>query len=174
MKNYKKIILAVAIILLAAACNKVQPQSANQPITQSVNQQNGQATTSAQTPKLPTGSLPPQPNPAGQPIDQHQEDSNFINVSQAINGVPDKGDVGVPEGMNAMALLQMTHKVETKDYGAGLGEFVESIDGAKPDSKHYWEFYVNGKSSNVGASSYVLKAGDKIEWKLSAINSSGE
>ncbi len=76
-------------------------------------------------------------------------------------------------GQTALDLLKIKHKVVAKTY-SGIGEFVESIDGMKPDSQHFWAFYVNGKSSNVGASSYVLKSGDKIEWKLEAISSSGE
>ena len=76
-------------------------------------------------------------------------------------------------GQTALDLLKFKHKVVINTY-SGIGEFVVSIDGMKPDSKHFWEFFVNGKSSNVGASSYVLKEGDKIEWKLSAISSSGQ
>jgi hypothetical protein len=69
------------------------------------------------------------------------------------------------EGKTALDLLKTTHQVQTKEY-AGIGEFVESIDGIKPDSNHFWAFYVNGKSSDVGASSYKPQNGDKIEWKL--------
>ena len=72
------------------------------------------------------------------------------------------------ENKTALDLLKTGHKVETKEF-AGIGEFVESINGVKADNKHFWEFIVNGKSSNVGASSYEVKDGDKIEWKLSEI-----
>ncbi len=106
------------------------------------------------------------------------------NQNQAQNQVPDDrpwiiqtvegSNINQPktqftQGQSAMDVLEATHRVESKEY-SGLGKMVLAIDGAKPDSKHFWEFFVNGKSSNVGASSYVLKAGDKIEWKLSAIN----
>lgn len=37
---------------------------------------------------------------------------------------------------------------------------------ADPQKHEYWAFYVNGKMSNVGASSYVTKDTDKIEWKI--------
>ena len=72
------------------------------------------------------------------------------------------------EGKNALELLKIAHKIETKNY-PGVGEFVESIDGVKGDSKHFWEFFVNGKSSNVGAGSFITKNGDIIEWKLSEL-----
>lgn len=71
-------------------------------------------------------------------------------------------------GKNALSLLKEKYKVETKTY-KGLGELVVSIDGVKPDSKHFWAFYVNGKQSQTGAGAYTTKAGDKIAWKLEEI-----
>ena len=72
------------------------------------------------------------------------------------------------EGKNALDLLRDKYQMTTKTY-SGIGEFVESIGGVKSDSKHFWEFFINGKSSNVGASSYLTKNGDVLEWKLSEI-----
>jgi len=72
------------------------------------------------------------------------------------------------EGKTAMELLKSFHTVETQDFG-DLGEFVESIDGMKPDSRHYWAFYLNGEQSQVGASAYVTKPTDIIEWVLEEI-----
>lgn len=72
------------------------------------------------------------------------------------------------EGQTALALLKATHRIETKTY-SGIGDFVESIDGQKGDSGHFWSFYVNGKAATVGASSYVTKTGDVIEWKFEEI-----
>jgi Domain of unknown function (DUF4430) len=157
MKKY--IILSAAVLLLAAGCGKTQPQTniSPAPQPQAVNQ-----------PTNPPSSAKPTAKPIGQ-----QDEPINISYQQIVNGKPDIGKVTVSEGMNALALLKMTHKVETKDYGS-MGQFVLSIDGIKPDSKHFWDFFVNGKSSNIGVSSYVLKAGDKIEWKLTAISASGE
>ncbi len=72
------------------------------------------------------------------------------------------------EGKTAMEALQAKYKVETKEF-PGLGLFVQGIEGVTPDSSHYWAFYVNGKPSNVGASQYVAKKGDVIEFKLEQI-----
>ena len=49
-----------------------------------------------------------------------------------------------------------------------MGYLVESIGGEKngTDGK-YWQFLVNGKYANEGASSYRIKTGDVIEWKFS-------
>ena len=54
-----------------------------------------------------------------------------------------------------------------KDYGGELGVLVESIDGVKNDTgaNTYWQYWVNGEFAQVGASSYVLADGDKVEWR---------
>lgn len=70
---------------------------------------------------------------------------------------------------DALTLLKMKYAVGTKDFGPGLGEFVEMIDGLKPAAEEFWAFYVNGKSSTVGASNYITQEGDVIEWKLQKI-----
>jgi hypothetical protein len=93
--------------------------------------------------------------------------AGYIVVTQTVDGSNTNQPYNkVKDSTNALDLLNSTHTVVAKDYGPGMGEFVESIDGVTPDSKHYWEFFVNGKSSNVGASSYILKNGDSLEWKI--------
>ncbi len=72
------------------------------------------------------------------------------------------------DGRNALELLKSHHQVETQEF-SGLGEFVISIDGIAPDSQHFWAFYVDGKQAQVGASAYVTKDGEQIEWKLEKI-----
>ena len=74
------------------------------------------------------------------------------------------------EGRTAVDLLKSKYNVETKEF-SGLGEFVARINGVPVDtSKFFWGFYVNGKMSDVGASQYVTKSGDVLEWKLEEIN----
>ncbi len=73
------------------------------------------------------------------------------------------------ENKSALDLLKSGHQVETKEF-AGVGEFVESIDGKKADgTTEFWAFYVNGEQAQVGASQYHPKDGDRIEWKLEKI-----
>lgn len=71
-------------------------------------------------------------------------------------------------GKTALEILKANYQVETKDY-PGLGEFVVSIGGITPDSKHFWQFVVNGQPAQVGASSYQTQNGDQIEWRLEEI-----
>lgn len=77
------------------------------------------------------------------------------------------------DGKTALDLLKTNYQVETQDY-SGIGEFVKSINGISPDKDHFWAFYVNGASSNVGASQYQSKSTDKIEWKLDAITNDAQ
>jgi hypothetical protein len=71
------------------------------------------------------------------------------------------------EGKTALELLQANAKnVQVK--GEGANAFVTGINGytANDAKKEFWAFYVNGKTSDVGAGSYVTKAGDQIQWKI--------
>jgi len=75
----------------------------------------------------------------------------------------------VPDQSTALDFLKMAANVETK--GEGVNAFVTQINGY-PDlrranlPREFWAFYINGKMSKVGAGSYKLKDGDKIEWKV--------
>jgi hypothetical protein len=51
-----------------------------------------------------------------------------------------------------------------RDY-PGLGFFVNSLNGKENSGGMYWVFYVNGVSATEGASTLVMKPGDRIEWK---------
>jgi hypothetical protein len=53
-----------------------------------------------------------------------------------------------------------------KEY-SGLGTLVTKIgdkEGGKADK--YWQYWVNNRSPEIGASQYVVQAGDVIEWKF--------
>lgn len=72
------------------------------------------------------------------------------------------------DGKNAMELLKAKYRVETQSFG-GVGEFVKSINGIEPGATHFWSLYVNGSQSQVGATEYMTKSTDSIEWKLEEI-----
>lgn len=180
MRKHAKIFIAVlAIVLLAAGCNQAQPQTNNKPLPEQ-----NQQPISTDSSITPIGHTQTRDNPNGpdffpngqKPGDVVKPDykPGFIIVTQTVAG----SNINEPytqilKSATVRDLLTVTHKVDFKNYGS-LGDFVTGIDGKTADSKHFWEFFINGKSSNVGASSYVLKNGDNIEWKLSAISSSGD
>lgn len=129
-----------AVVFLAAGCGKTQ-QASNPPSGQQQLQQ-----------------------PAG------QDRVKIISVFQTVqaSNFNQPGPYNIEEGKSTLDLLKTTHQVVAKSYG-DMGEFVESIDGIKPDSQHFWAFYLNDQSSDIGASSYVLKDGDRVAWKMEAI-----
>lgn len=51
-----------------------------------------------------------------------------------------------------------------KEYPS-MGLFVESINGRKNTGGMGWFLYVNGTSSELGASSVIVHPGDTIEWR---------
>jgi len=69
-------------------------------------------------------------------------------------------------GKTALDLTKEKTNIKTK--GEGVNAYVTEINGqeALNSKKEYWAFYVNGKMAKVGAGSYKLKEGDKIEWKI--------
>lgn len=84
---------------------------------------------------------------------------------QQGSGISYKGQ----NGKTALDLLKSNYKVETQSFTGG--EFVKSINGQTPDNNHFWAFYVNGQEATIGASQYVTKDGDTVEWKMKQINS---
>jgi hypothetical protein len=103
----------------------------------------------------------------------HNEQVKKIKASVLINPGDKQSkllsaqEVAIEEGKTALDLTKSVAKVKTK--GEGQDAFVTSINGKAADSakKEFWEFLVNGKSAEVGAGSYKLKDGDKIEWRIS-------
>jgi hypothetical protein len=77
----------------------------------------------------------------------------------------------VDDGAKALAAIQAaigTTNVSTKDFGGELGVFVTGFFGVVAEGNHFWEFSVNGKSSDVGAGNYVVKDGDVLSFKYSS------
>jgi hypothetical protein len=65
---------------------------------------------------------------------------------------------------SALALLQSVNiPVTVKKYS--FGTLVESINNLQNTKDKAWIYFINGNSASVGADSYILKPGDKIEWK---------
>ena len=75
-------------------------------------------------------------------------------------------DVEIEEGKTVLNLTKQVTTVETK--GEGQNAFVTGIGGRVADTakKEFWEMRVNGKPADVGAGSYEVRNGDKIEWRI--------
>lgn len=89
------------------------------------------------------------------------------------NGNATKTEViWLTKGATALEALRRVAVVETR-YFAGLGEFIESIDGQKnnPEAGKYWMWYIWNKEkleweyAPVGADRYKLKDDDRIMFR---------
>lgn len=92
-----------------------------------------------------------------------------ISVHQLITAKDKETDFKtyqIEYGKTALDLLNENSKIILK--GKGVNAYIISINGeeALSENREYWAFYINGKMAEVGAGSYKLKSGDKIEWKI--------
>ncbi len=76
-----------------------------------------------------------------------------------------------PHGENLFLLMKGKLSEEGIDVAyetfTGLGELITRIGDKKGgDGGKYWQYWINGNYAQVGASSYVPKAGDIIEWRF--------
>jgi len=101
---------------------------------------------------------------AGYAIHRHEEDTKPV-VAASTTPAPQVKDLTYKgeDGKTAMTLLKAKYTVTTTHYS--FGDSVDSINGLAADSKHYWEFMVNGTDASVGADAYTSKSTDTIEWK---------
>ena len=68
---------------------------------------------------------------------------------------------------DALAQAQNQGQIEFKGKNySSLGFFVTDIGTLHSGDEGYLLYYVNGKKATVGVSTYTLKNGDIIEWKL--------
>lgn len=66
----------------------------------------------------------------------------------------------------AKVLPEKNIKMTYESY-SGLGALVAEIGGKKNgENGKYWQYWANGNYAQVGASSYLLRPGDIIEWKF--------
>jgi hypothetical protein len=65
-----------------------------------------------------------------------------------------------------MDQLRKEGKINFKEKNyAGIGKFIDEINGVRGDGERYWIYYVNEVEATVGVSDYKVKTGDVISWK---------
>ncbi|HSD98959.1 MAG TPA: DUF4430 domain-containing protein [Patescibacteria group bacterium] len=52
------------------------------------------------------------------------------------------------------------------DYGGSLGIFITGFNGVDASTNQYYDFQVNGASSNIGVSSYTVQPNDQLQFVL--------
>ena len=76
-----------------------------------------------------------------------------------------------PKGENLFVLTKNKLSEEKVEFNyesySGLGELITQIGDKKGGANgKYWQYWVNGNYAQIGASSYIVKSGDIIEWKF--------
>jgi len=79
-------------------------------------------------------------------------------------------ELKIAEGSSVYDLLAVAQ--ETTDFTfagrefAGLGFYVDSVNGKKEGNNKYWIYYINGQKAHVGVSWYQLNNHDTITFHL--------
>lgn len=109
------------------------------------------------------GTPPPQPSPV---ISQTKIKADLIIK---IPGNPDQRFTDREIAQNLSALAFTKQVVQVKTTGEGDKAFVTEINArvADPGKKEFWELYLNGQPSQLGAGSLILHDKDAIEWRIS-------
>jgi hypothetical protein len=101
-------------------------------------------------------------------VQDKQESANVALASLVVSGM--EGDFRIPSGINIYEAMR-TVASSSVDFSFSalnhpdLGFFIESIGNRRNRGGLFWTLYVNGAYSDVGASNYVVKRGDVIEWR---------
>lgn len=71
-------------------------------------------------------------------------------------------------GKTVLEATRATAGQDLKISGSGANAFIASIDSRVADSKkrEFWELVINGKPAEVGAGSYIIQAGDQLQWHI--------
>ncbi len=76
----------------------------------------------------------------------------------------------VSPGQNALTAIRQAigpSNLTFEDFGS-LGVFITGFNGVQAEGNHFWEFFVNGQSSSVGVSAYIVRNGDVLEFRYSS------
>jgi len=83
-----------------------------------------------------------------------------------INNIKYESEISSPMSIyDFMTQLQNEGKITFKEKTyAGMGKFIEEINGIKNGEKN-WIYYVNNKKAEIGVSNYQINIGDIVSWK---------
>jgi len=111
----------------------------------------------------PIPTVTPTPTPAGLQVQ--------IGIDYAGQKNSDLYTTTVNQGQSAWDAVVAAvglNNLKYTDYGGNMGIFITEFNGISADSSHYFEFQVNGVSSNSGVSSYKVNDGDKLDFVLTS------
>ena len=174
MKTKSLVIIFILLLPLASAATvfltKEKSRSAVSGQTDAVEEQ---AELVANEPKkavpaVPQKTVAPEKTETQEVVDAPVEKK--IKAVMIVSGA--EYEVEIADGSSVYDLMDQLKRENKIDFSgrnyAGMGFFVEEINGAKNDAAgKNWIYYVNGRPAPVGISNYLIKANDIIKWKYS-------
>lgn len=151
----------------------ITPTPTQAPSTNSnSNSNSGSNSNSSQSPTAtPTPTSIPTPTVTPTPVVEQSKLTVTIGVEYAGQKKSDSYSVEVSPNQSAWEAVQKAigiSNLQYTDYGGSMGIFVTGFNGIAAAGNQYYEFRVNGVSSDVGISSYVCKDGDGLDFILTA------
>lgn len=124
---------------------------------------------------LPTTSSVVLANTDVQQTNETQSKATSYTVDVGVQGTTDvvlQETIEITEGQNALEALKkaLGDKIPYEIKTASFGSYVVSINNEEEKTFGGWDgwgYLVNGVSPNIGADSYILKAGDKLQFYYS-------
>lgn len=96
-----------------------------------------------------------------------QPDPSLVSISFDFGTEKKSFEISTDGQANLFDLIQKTDlKIETENFPP-IGKMIVSINGFKNgEGGKYWQFWINGKYAQIGASAYILKPEDSVEWRF--------
>jgi hypothetical protein len=105
----------------------------------------------------------PSPTPVASVQNTVSLSIDYGNGQEAINY--QSNFTGNQTALDLLTTLTKTNNVPLTVKKYSFGTLVESVNNVKNTTALAWIYFVNGQSASIGADQYIVKAGDKIEWK---------
>ena len=145
-------------------------QNTGAPTSTLHNAQNSEPTQVSNTvrtpPSTPRASITPQPATSSQGAIAPNGPSVLLSIQGLYTDTP----VAISTNESLLALLQALDTqdpqlhLKIQDY-SGLGALITSMhELTNGTNKQYWQYKINGVEPQIGASGYILKSGDNIDW----------
>lgn len=164
----KTYIVAAALVLTFGLIalrpeQRTVPQTAQPSATSNVAAATTSEAQANAVPSIPSGARAA----ASLPAVQTETPTSAPNVTIFVEGI--SYPVYAAEGATVLDAMREAAASSSLAFSGreypSLGFFIESVNGKENADGFYWFLYLNGASSDTGASQTLLHPGDSVEWK---------